>query len=98
MHVVTVTFRIAPGREAEFLPLIRENARLSLSEEPGCLRFDVCLSPDDAGEVFLHEVYTDRDAFAAHRTMAHYLDFSQKSVPMVASKIVKTYDLDGRTP
>ena len=90
MFVVTVTFRLKSGQRAAFLPLMLENARLSRALEPGCAQFDVCESED---EIFLYELYSDAAAFEQHKTMPHYLTFSETTAPMVAEKHVRTYAL-----
>ena len=99
MYVVTVVFEIRPEAAAAFLPLMLENARRSLEEEPGCLRFDVCgeeAAPDEApSRIFLYEIYRDRSAFDAHLASAHFLSFDAASRPMVARKEVSCWELLG---
>ena len=107
MYVVTVAFEIRPEAAAAFLPLMLENARASLAEEPGCLRFDVCgedmggqdVGGQDVGDdappvrVFLYEIYRDRGAFDAHLASAHFQSFDAATRPMVASKQVASWRL-----
>ena len=102
MYVVTVAFEIRPEAAAVFLPLMLENARASLAEEPGCLRFDVCsedMGGQDVGDdappvrVFLYEIYRDRGAFDAHLASAHFQSFDAATRPMVASKQVASWRL-----
>ena len=93
MFVVTVTFIIKPGHINEFLPLMRENADLSLSEEDGCSQFDVCQSNASSDEIFLYEIYDDEAAFNTHLAMPHYISFSEKVGHMVSDKMIKTYSL-----
>lgn len=93
MFVVTVRFAVEPGKTEEFLPLMLGNARTSLSDEPGCQRFDVCQHPETPGEVFLYEIYDDVDAFETHKTTPHYIDFSRATEALVTSKAVQTYRL-----
>lgn len=68
---IAVEFKIKPGQHAAFSSIIREHARLTLQEEPGCERFDV-LQPlgkegaHDESRVMLCEVYLDSAAFDAH--------------------------------
>lgn len=93
MFVVTVTFTLKPGAEADFLPLMMDNARLSLELEPGCTRFDVCAALDNSGEIFLYEIYEDPAAYEVHKTMAHFLEFTEKTAALVACKAVKTFTL-----
>ena len=46
MLIVVVEFIIDPERLAEFMPLMLNNARTSLAEEPGCHQFEVCASEE----------------------------------------------------
>jgi quinol monooxygenase YgiN len=91
---LTVTFRLHPGQRDTFLPLMRANAAASLAEEPGCLRFDVLLPEDDPQEVFLYEVYTDAEAFAAHLAAPHFRAFDRAVRDMVAAKTLRRYRLE----
>lgn len=87
--VVTVTFEIpAPQRQA-FMQAMLDNAAQSLQREPGCLQFDVCTDPADAGSVFLYEVYTDRAAFDEHLRSAHFLAFDALTRAWVANKSIR---------
>ena len=99
MYVVTVVFEIRPEAAAAFLPLMLENARRSLEEEPGCLHFDVCADeavPDGPpSHIFLYEIYRDRSAFDAHLASAHFLSFDEASRPMVVRKEVSCWELLG---
>lgn len=85
---VTVTFRLDPDRMDDFLPLLRDNARASVAEEPGCLRFDVCRPEGTEDEVFLYELYRDRAAFEEHLASAHFREFDAATRDMVAGKRV----------
>ncbi len=92
MFAVVVTFQITPEAWSDFLPLMRENASLSIHGEAGCHRFDVCTSEDRTGEVFLYELYSDRAAFDAHLNSSHFKNFSEKTGPMIAHKDVRTFE------
>lgn len=94
MFVVTVTFRSEPEKSAEFLAALRENAALSVSDEPGCQRFDVCRNPKEPAEFFLYEVYDDAAAFAAHKATPHYRDFNRQVGEWTVEKSVSTFVLD----
>jgi len=54
MYVITVEFDIDPVRFAEFLPLMREKARASIDNEPGCRQFDACTDAARPASVFLY--------------------------------------------
>lgn len=91
--VIMVDFRIKPGAEHVFAPLIAENARLSVRDEPGCRRFDVVVPQGDAGRVLLYEIYDDEAAFDAHCRTPHFISFDRDSAPLVESKAVIRGDL-----
>jgi len=93
-HVVTVEFEIHPQRIGAFLPLLRENARLSREREPGCRQFDVCTDPARPDAVFLYERYCDRAAFEAHLASSHFLVFDAAVRGMIAAKAVRTLQRD----
>lgn len=91
MFAVVVTFQITPANEEAFLTLMLANAATSRTQEPGCLRFDVCTDPARPGEVFLYEIYTNAAAFDAHLASAHFIAFDAEAAPMIAAKSVRTY-------
>lgn len=73
MLTALVALAVRPERLDEFVEGIGANARASLRDEPGCLRFDVHQQVDDPTRFLLHEVYADDDAFhSAHRSAPHY--------------------------
>jgi autoinducer 2-degrading protein len=88
--VVTVAFRLKAGAEEAFSALIRENARSSLEDEPGCRQFDVVIPTGQPDTVFLYEVYDSPDAFEAHKATSHFQSFDRDSAPYVADKTVMT--------
>src|SRR5688572_10887364 len=65
--VITVDFKLHPGRGAEFLPLMTANAKASADNEPGCRRFDVLVPHKGADWVRLYEIYDSEAAFDDHR-------------------------------
>lgn len=90
-YVVTVLFHIKAHAFEEFLELVLENARRSLEDEEGCLKFDVCTDGARPGEVFLYEIYTSRDAFTIHTGTDHFKTFDAAVQGMVTGKDVKTF-------
>lgn len=95
MYVVTVTFTVAPEDAAAFVARVKRQAADSLSLEPACRRFDVCLDPETDGRVFLYEIYDDRAAFDAHLASAHFAAFDAEVGPSVRTKKVETWRLEG---
>jgi quinol monooxygenase YgiN len=75
MFSLMVQVRVRPEGREEFLAAIASNAEASVREEPGCLRFDVC-SVDAAENRFVfYELYTDAEAFAAHKESPHFAEW-----------------------
>ena len=75
--VLVVRFEIRAQFRKEFLELMSNHARSTLSEEAGCLQFDVLLANEEelsdgtvrqAGDesVLIVETYRDAEAFRAH--------------------------------
>ncbi len=93
MFVAAVHVFVKPGSIADFKQLIRANHEASIAE-PGCLRFDVVQSVEDAGEFLLWEVYVDEAAAAFHKTTPHYLAF-REGMEELASKARYTDRYDG---
>lgn len=91
MYAIVVTFEIKEDRIGAFMPAMLQNAQTSLSEEPGCRRFDVCTDPGRPTEIFLYELYTDRAAFEAHLASDHFAAFDVQVADMIAKKDVRTY-------
>jgi quinol monooxygenase YgiN len=92
---VTVTFRLHPGGALRFGPLLRENARASMTHEPGCLRFDICLPEGgDGHEIFLYELYIDRAAFDSHLASDHFRNFDTATRGIVSEKRIAFFLVD----
>jgi len=72
MFSLMVQMEVRPGRQAEFLAGMAANAESSVRDEPGCLRFDICSVDSDENRFVLYELYTDADAFAAHKAAPHF--------------------------
>jgi len=84
--VLVVDFEIKPEDVDKFLPLIAENARLSVQNEPGCLQFDIVRALDNPAKLALYEVYADLAAFEAHAKMPHVANFFAQAKAMIASQ------------
>ena len=84
MIALVVDLSIRPGTRERVLAAIGEQARTSLAEEPGCLRFDVCEDLADPEHFVLYEIYADEEAFALHRTTPHFGRWSEAKSECVA--------------
>lgn len=92
MYVVTVDFDILPEHREAFIKAVSANADRSLTDEPGCRQFDVCVGGEQASQVFLYELYDDAAAFKVHLASTHFAEFNAATAPWVAAKTVRLFD------
>ncbi|CAN5543758.1 hypothetical protein BH10CHL1_BH10CHL1_16270 [soil metagenome] len=71
MYIILVPIQIKDGHKQEFIEAMLDDAKGSLNNEPGCLRFDVVQDASDTNRIWLYEVYADEAAFEAHRLAPH---------------------------
>lgn len=72
LHVIHAPQYVQEDKVDEFIAAVTLDGIGSTHEEPGCLRFDVYQNINDPTELYLYEVYANRDAFdyhVAHRTL-----------------------------
>jgi len=91
-YVITVDFNLHPGTLEPFLKLIKENAQKSLTDEPGCDRFDVLIEKGAPDHILLYEIYKDRAAFDVHLKSLHFAQFNAASQRYVRDKKVVEYE------
>ena len=72
MQALVVTIQIKPEYRDAFMEPMLDDARGSVENEPGCLRFDVVQDLEDPNRIHIYEVYRDEAAIEAHRQMPHY--------------------------
>ncbi|CAH0157206.1 putative quinol monooxygenase [Roseomonas sp. CECT 9278] len=95
---IHVEFNPKPGSHAAFDALIREHARLTLAEEPGCERFDVLqpTKPDgtrDESRIMLVEVYTDQAAVKAHVANPRMPKVREAYTPLIDGRVLTMCEL-----
>ena len=95
MYIVTVEFEVRPELLSAFLASVEQQARVSLTREPLCYRFDVCRPHGEENTVFLYEVYRDAEAFQLHLETPHFADFDSKTRGMIHKKSVRTMKMIG---
>ncbi|PRY20970.1 quinol monooxygenase YgiN [Aliiruegeria haliotis] len=82
-----VKLKLKPGSTEAFLPLIRENQRMSRDTEPGCLRFDV-YKDNEAEDTFgFVEEYDSEDSFKAHQASDHFQAYFAQAKDMMVERI-----------
>jgi quinol monooxygenase YgiN len=91
--VILVEFNLKPGCLEPFTAAVRENAALSVRDEPGCRRFDVLTPRDGSERIVLYEIYDGRAAFDAHLETPHYARFKEATQEMIAGRVMLECDL-----
>ena len=75
MYVIIAPLQIKDGYKEQFIKEIIEDARGSVNNEPGCLRFDVIQDASDTNRIWVYEVYKDEAASEAHAQTPHFIKF-----------------------
>ena len=75
MYVIIAPIQIKEGAKDQFMEAITEDAKGSVNDEPGCVRFDVIQDAGDPNRIWLYEVYQDEAAFQAHTQAPHFIKF-----------------------
>lgn len=73
MYVIVAPIQIKQGFKEQFVEEMIGDARGSVNDEPGCLRFDVIQDANDENRIWLYEVYKDEAAFQAHTQAPHFI-------------------------
>jgi (4S)-4-hydroxy-5-phosphonooxypentane-2,3-dione isomerase len=92
LFVVAVEFVIYAQHVKQFRDIVVKQAENSLKLEPACHQFDVAQDDKDPTRFFLYEIYDDEAAFATHRSMPHFAQFSKDVADFVADKKVQTWN------
>ena len=107
---IIVEYETEDGRENEFASLIKDHARRTLFEEPGCLRFEVLKPVDSDGRpipnrLMVSELYADQTAVDMHgdnprlATVRSALGPLVKSRRLILSEVLSDQvDTEGLTP
>ena len=91
-YVLVVHLQTQPGKREAFLSLALDNARATRETEAGCLQFDVVTDPQEPDRILFYEVYRDEAAFEHHQQTAHFRDYLQRAVPLLASRERARYE------
>ena len=71
MYVIIAPIQIKHDFKAEFIEAMILDAKGSVENEPGCLRFDIIQDADHSDRIWLYEVYKDEAAFKEHTKTPH---------------------------
>ena len=82
MYVIIAPIQVKEGFIDQFIKEIIDDAKGSVNDEPGCLRFDVIQDAGDPNRVWLYEVYQDEEAFQAHTQAPHFIKWRDATADM----------------
>lgn len=83
MLLVTVKISAKAGQADELVKLLKEMAAEG-RKEAGMLAYDPYRSVEDAGTVFMYEVYRDQEALDQHRANPALEPFRERLVALLA--------------
>ena len=88
---IIVEFETLDGSEDDFTAIIRDHARRTLQEEPGCLRFEVIKPIERDGtpipnRVMVNELYADEAALVAHERNPRMSRVRASTGPLLKSR------------
>ena len=98
MRAIIAYLTAKPGLEAKFKEAMVAQAQRCLTNEPGCLQFDVTQDPKDPARFAMLEVYQDELAIKAHQESAHFKDFRPVVSELLADRRIEIFDIvsDGK--
>ncbi len=99
---IIVEFETLDGFEEDFTSIIRDHAKKTLQEEPGCLRFEVIKPVERDGtpipnRVMVNELYADAAALDAHEKNPRMPGLRAATGPLLKSRrLILAKVVDGR--
>ncbi|MAS93850.1 MAG: hypothetical protein CMO55_11715 [Verrucomicrobiales bacterium] len=92
MFAVVVTIKAVSGKADDMIKALENNARHSRQEE-SCLKWEWSRHVDDPDKFAIYELYTDREAFLAHKASEHFAHWVEESTPCIEEKVAGQYDV-----
>jgi len=86
MPVLLVTLKIRPERLDEYLQLLTREIEEVMTEEEGCVQFDVSIDKSEPATLYLYEVWASEAALGKHRGGAVQKRFFEATTGMVADR------------
>jgi (4S)-4-hydroxy-5-phosphonooxypentane-2,3-dione isomerase len=83
--VITADFEIVAADFDKYVALAKENAAVSI-KDPGCLEFNIAVSPKNPNHVYIFEIWENAAALGAHRATDHLKAYLGATKDMVAKR------------
>lgn len=90
---LVVILETVPEKRAAFLEHLKGHAQRSLTNEEGCLQFDLMLPQDADNQVRIYEKYADAAAVEAHRNSDHMAMFQGIAKDYVTNRTIVICDV-----
>lgn len=94
MLAVVVTI-VAHAHQVEEMIAALEGNQAHSKHEPECLKWEWSQHIDDPTKFAIYELYTNRDAFAAHKASDHFAVWVEASAPCIKEKVAGQYEVKG---
>ncbi len=94
MLAVVVTIVCHPDKVEEMISALEGNASHS-RHEPDCLKWEWSQHVEDPTKFAIYELYTNQEAFAAHKASDHFASWVVASAPCIAEKVAGQYHVMG---
>lgn len=94
MITILARFKIQPGNEAEAEQALSDMATAVEAEEPSTLAYLMHRSQKDPTEITVFELYSDDEAFSAHRQTPHMTQLQGKLAQVADLSSVKIERLE----
>ena len=73
-----------PGKRDDLIALLRRGATSMESEEIGCLMYLICKASDDENGIWVHEMWTSKEAHDASLSVPAVREVIGQAMPIIA--------------
>ncbi|MFT5465286.1 MAG: autoinducer 2-degrading protein [Verrucomicrobiales bacterium] len=94
MLAIVVTIEVNPGRADDLIAALEFNAAGS-RQEPSCLKWEWSRHISEPDKFAIYELYTDAEAFAAHKASEHFAEWVKMIDGVMANKTAGQYEVLG---
>lgn len=94
MLAIVVTIEVVPGRADDLIAALKFNAAGSRTE-PDCLKWEWSRHISEPDKFAIYELYTNADAFAAHKASEHFAKWVEMIDGVIAKKVAGQYEVLG---
>ena len=77
MYYILSPAQIKEGHREEFIKATVDDARVTMSDQPGCIRFEVIQDGGDPNRIWFYEVWKDEAAFQVQLESAHLAEWRE---------------------